>query len=166
LVEISRGLEDVLIKTTSLTFIDGHHGVLRYRGYDINDLVEHSSYEELIYLMLYGELPNRKQLNEVKAKLNENYEVPEQVINVIYSLPRNCDAIGIMESAFGIMASVYNPKWDKEKDRDNAIQIIAKTATVVANVFRAKEGLKPKIPLPSQSYAKSFLEASFDRKIG
>jgi citrate synthase (EC 2.3.3.1) len=45
---------------------------LRYRGYDINDLVEHSSYEELIYLMLYGELPNRKQLNEVKAKLSEN----------------------------------------------------------------------------------------------
>jgi len=166
LVEISRGLEDVLIKTTSLTFIDGHHGVLRYRGYDINDLVEHSSYEELIYLMLYGELPNGKQLSEVKAKLNENYEVPEQVINVIYSLPRNCDAIGIMESAFGIMASVYNPKWDKEKDRDNAIQIIAKTATVVANVFRAKEGLKPKIPSPSQSYAKSFLEASLDRKVG
>lgn len=63
MVEISRGLEDVLIKTTSLTFIDGHHGVLRYRGYDINDLVEYSSYEELIYLMLYGELLNRKQLN-------------------------------------------------------------------------------------------------------
>ncbi|BCU70937.1 citrate synthase [Stygiolobus caldivivus] len=163
--QISRGLEDVLIKTTSLTFIDGIHGVLRYRGYDINDLVEHSSYEELIYLMLYGELPSQKQLSELKAKINESYDVPEQVINIIYSLPRNCDVIGIMESAFGIMASIYNPKWDRTKDRDVAIGIIAKTATVTANAFRAKEGLKPKIPRPSSSYSRSFLEASFDKEV-
>ena len=162
---VSRGLEDVIIKVTSLTFIDGIQGILRYRGYDINDLVEHSSYEEVIHLMLYGELPTRKQLEELKAKLNESYEVPEQVINVIYSLPRSCDTIGMMETAFGVMASIYNPKWDKAKDRDTAIEIIAKTATVVANVFRAKEGLTPKIPTPSDSYSRSFLEAAFNRKV-
>lgn len=63
---MSRGLENVIIKTTGLTFIDGVNGVLKYRGYDVNDLVENSSYEELIYPMLYGELPNKQQLRQVR----------------------------------------------------------------------------------------------------
>lgn len=165
MAQVSRGLEGVVIKLTSLTFIDGIKGVLRYRGYDINDLVENSSYEEVVYLMLYGELPTRKQLDELKARINESYEVPEQVINVIYSLPRGSDAIGMMEAAFSVMASIYDPKWDRAKDRETAVEIIAKAATVVANVYRAKEGLPPKSPRPSDSYSRSFLEAAFDREI-
>jgi len=163
-IEVSRGLENVVIKTTGLTFIDGINGVLRYRGYDINDLVEHSSYEELIYLMLYGELPNKQQLRQVKEKLYESFEVPEQVISVIYSLPRSCDAIGMMETAFGALASIYDPKWNNQTNKEKAIEIIAKTATVTANIYRAKEGLRPRIPQPSESYAESFLTASFDKK--
>jgi len=163
-VEVSRGLENVVIKTTGLTFIDGVNGILRYRGYDVNDLVENSSYEELIYLMLYGELPNKQQLRQVKEKLYESFEVPEQVISVIYSLPRSCDAIGMMETAFGALASIYDPKWNKQTNKEKAIEIIAKTATVTANIYRAKEGLKPRIPQPSESFAESFLTATFDKK--
>lgn len=139
-------------------------GVLKYRGYDVNDLVENSSYEELIYLMLYGELPNKQQLRQVKEKLYESFEVPEQVISVIYSLPRSCDAIGMMETAFGALASIYDPKWNKQTNKEKAIEIIAKTATVTANIYRAKEGLRPRIPQPSGSYAESFLTATFDKK--
>ncbi|MEM1600174.1 MAG: citrate/2-methylcitrate synthase, partial [Sulfolobaceae archaeon] len=58
---VSKGLENVIIKTTNLTFIDGEKGILRYRGYDINDLVKFGSYEETIYLMLYGKLPNSNE---------------------------------------------------------------------------------------------------------
>lgn len=162
-IEVSRGLENVVIKTTGLTFIDGINGVLRYRGYDIEDLVNFASYEELIYLMLYGELPNKQELNRIREKINESFEVPEQVISILYSMPRNCDAIGMMESAFGIMASIYDPKWDKTLDRERALEIIAKTATVTANIYRAKQGLKPRIPEPSESYAKSFLISTFGK---
>ncbi len=100
-MQVSRGLEDVIIKTTSLTFIDGEKGILRYRGYDINDLMN-ASYEEVIYLMLYGDLPSRGELEEVKSIINESYDVPESVINVIFSLGRSCDPIGMMETAFGL----------------------------------------------------------------
>jgi len=59
--QISRGLENVYIKTTSLTYIDGENGILRYGGYDIDDLVDHTTFEEVVYLMLYGDLPNKIQ---------------------------------------------------------------------------------------------------------
>ncbi|QIW24725.1 citrate synthase [Sulfolobus sp. S-194] len=163
-VEVSRGLENVIIKTTGLTYIDGINGILRYRGYDINDLVNYASYEELIYLMLYGELPNKQQLNQIKGIINESFEVPEQVISTIFSMPRSCDAIGMMETAFGILASIYDPKWNKATNKELAVQIIAKTATITANIYRAKEGLRPKIPEPSESYAESFLTTTFGKK--
>jgi citrate synthase len=163
-VQVSRGLEDVVIKTTSLTFIDGINGILRYRGYDINDLVAYSSYEEVIHLMLYGELPNKSQLEWIKNKLSESYEVPEQVINIIYSLPKESDAIGLMEAAFSVLSSIYNPSWDKSKNKEVALEIISKAATITANVYRAKVGLKPRIPEPSESYAKSFLRATFNKE--
>ncbi|MEM0294448.1 MAG: citrate synthase [Saccharolobus sp.] len=161
---VSKGLENVIIKTTSLTFIDGEKGILRYRGYDINDLVKFGSYEETIYLMLYGKLPNSNELNKLKEKLNEEYEVPQEVIDTLYLMPRDADAIGLLEVGTSALASIDKGfKW-KENDKEKAISIIAKMSTLVANVFRRKEGNKPRIPEPSDSYAKSFLSASFAKE--
>ena len=161
---VSRGLENVIIKTTKLTYIDGNNGILRYGGYAIEDLVEKASYEEVIHLFLYGDLPNKKQLEYVRQKLFSSFEVPDQAISVIYSLPRDSDPMAMMEAAFAVLASIYNPNWDKKTDKDRALEMIAKTATITANVYRAKEGLKPKIPQPAGSYAESFLTAVFDKK--
>ncbi|MEM0174393.1 MAG: citrate synthase [Sulfolobaceae archaeon] len=160
---VSKGLENVVIKTTSITYIDGEKGILLYRGYDVPELAENSSYEEVIYLILYGELPNKHQVKEVIDKINKNYNVPEQVINAIYSLPRDADPIAAMEVAFSVLAAIDKGfKW-KINDKEKAIEIIAKTSTIVANIYRMKEGLKPKIPEPSESYAKSFYNACFNR---
>ncbi|MEM0200583.1 MAG: citrate synthase [Saccharolobus sp.] len=161
---VSKGLENVIIKTTNLTFIDGEKGILRYRGYDINDLVKFGSYEETIYLMLYGKLPNSNELNKLKEKLNEEYEVPQEVIDTLYLMPRDADAIGLLEVGTSALAAIDKGfKW-KENDKEKAISIIAKMSTLVANVFRRKEGNKPRIPEPSDSYAKSFLSASFAKE--
>jgi citrate synthase (EC 2.3.3.1) len=159
----SRGLEDVIIKETSLTYIDGVNGILRYRGYNIEDLVNYSSFEEVIYLMLYGNLPNKSQLEEVREKLYRNFDVPKELISMIYSLPKGSNAVGILESAFGMLASIYDPKWDKSTDRDLAISIISKAATITANIYRAKEGLKPKIVEPKKNFAESFLNTVFEK---
>ncbi|AWS00573.1 citrate synthase [Metallosphaera hakonensis] len=161
--QISRGLENVFIKTTALTYIDGENGILRYGGYDIEDLVEHTSFEEVIHLMLYGDLPTKLQLQRLKASIDEAYEIPQQVLDMIYSLPRDSDAVGMMETAFSALSSIYGMLWNKSTNRDNAIKLIARASTVVANVLRAKEGKKPVIPEPSESFAKSFLRASFSR---
>lgn len=161
---ISRGLENVIIKTTSLTYIDGEAGILRYRGYNIEDLVKNASYEEVVYLMLYGDLPNANALNKVKEKLNESYDLPPGVIKVLEELPRDADAIAMMEAAFSALATYYNYPWKKGENKERALEIIAKTNSVVANIYRVKAGLKPRIPEPSDSYAKSFLTAAFGRE--
>lgn len=161
---ISRGLENVIIKATSLTYIDGETGILRYRGYNIEDLVSNASYEEVIHLMLYGELPTTEQLNKVKEKINENYDLPPAVIRVLEELPHDADAIAMMETAFSVLATYYNYPWKKGENKERALEIIAKTSSIVANIYRIKEGLKPRIPEPSDSYARSFLRASFGRE--
>src|SRR5438093_10820851 len=66
--EAKGGLEDVVVSTSDICFIDGREGRLVYRGYDVNDLVEHSSFEEVVYLLWHGSLPTRKELDvHVKA---------------------------------------------------------------------------------------------------
>ncbi len=161
---VSKGLENVFIKATSLTYIDGERGILRYRGYDIEDLVKNCSYEEVVYLMLYGDLPNESQLKRVREKINRSYDVPPPVIRILEELPQDADAIGMMETAFSALASYYNYGWKKGENVERALEIIAKTATVVANVYRLKEGLPPTSLEPSESYAKSFLRATFSRE--
>jgi citrate synthase len=161
--EISRGLENVFIKATSLTYIDGENGILRYGGYNIDDLVRNCSYEEVIHLMLYGDLPNSDQLKKLKEKLNESYNVPPPVIRIMEELPHDSDAIAMMETAFSALVSYYNYSWKKGENKERALEIIAKASTIVANTYRLKEGLKPEIPEPSESYAKSFLKAAFSK---
>ena len=70
--EISPGLENVYIKYTELTYIDGQKGIMRYRGYDINDLAEKSSVEKVSYLMLYGKFPDDSELKDFKKRINDH----------------------------------------------------------------------------------------------
>ena len=70
--EIMKGLKDVYLDTTKSSFIDGEEGILLYRGYNIHDLAEKSTFEEVIYLLLYGSLPNRSQLSDFDKTLKAN----------------------------------------------------------------------------------------------
>ena len=71
-VTLHRGLQGVYFDRSETTFIDGKEGVLEYRGYDINDLAEHSSFEETSYLLIYGKLPNKEELSMALAELSKN----------------------------------------------------------------------------------------------
>ena len=81
--QIMRGLKGVFLDTTEASFIDGEKGKLLYRGYNIHDLAEKSTFEEVIYLLLYGALPNRRQLQDFDATLRANRIIPEEVIRVL-----------------------------------------------------------------------------------
>ena len=81
--ELHRGLMNVYMDTTESSFIDGDIGKLLYRGYDIHDLAERSTFEEIIYLVLYGELPSSAQLAEMDTFLRANRRIPDEIITVI-----------------------------------------------------------------------------------
>ncbi len=159
--DINLGLEDVFIKHTSLTYIDGIKGILRYRGYDINDLVSNCSFEEVSYLMIYGELPNKKQLDEFTKELKEHYKLPRHVLSLISELPRDSDALTMMETAFASMSS-GEYSWNKENDRKQATKILGENLGIISNIYRHKMGLRLKEPDPKYGYAEAFLRNCFD----
>jgi citrate synthase len=85
-IEIHRGLRGVYFERSSTTFIDGKAGELRYRGYSIHDLAEHSTFEETAYLLLYGELPDKARLADFDASLKAERKLPSEIISVIHTL--------------------------------------------------------------------------------
>ncbi len=164
-MEISSGLEDVYIKHTALTSIDGEKGVLRYRGYNIEDLVEHSTFEEVAYLMLYGELPSNERLATFRASLEKGYVLPDYVKKIISDIPRSAEALTIYMTAFAAMSAAENDfKWSPQTDKQKSAEIIGHAASVVANANRHISGKSVVDLKPSGSYARSFLEGALDRK--
>ncbi len=81
--EIIKGLKDVYFDTTESSFIDGIEGKLLYRGYNIHDLAEKSTFEEVVYLLLYAKLPNVKELADFDALLRANRIIPDEVVQVL-----------------------------------------------------------------------------------
>ena len=82
-IKINRGLTGVYFDRSETTFIDGKEGVLEYRGYNINDLAEHSTFEETAYLLIHGKLPRQSELDEFDAELKSARELPERIFDVI-----------------------------------------------------------------------------------
>jgi citrate synthase len=162
-VVFSKGLENVIIKTTSITFIDGIKGILRYRGFDIQDLAKNCSYEEVVYLMLFGKLPNQGELKKVRDYLDENYTISDNVYEALKNYPK-ADAIQMMEAGLSLISLEEKEfNWNKEVNRWKALEIIAKVSTLTALIYRIKEGLKPAKPEKGLSYAENFLLMSIGK---
>lgn len=165
---VSLGLEDVFIKYTGLTYIDGNAGVLRYRGYDVNDLVQNSPFEEVCYLMINGELPNSQQLEEFKKSIKEHYKLPDHVTELISDLPREADTLTMMETAFASLSS-GDYQWNKENDRKQVPKILGENLGIISNIYRHKMGMALQNPDTKYDYAEAFLRNCFgkadDKKI-
>ena len=159
---VSLGLEDVFIKYTGLTYIDGNAGVLRYRGYDVNDLVQNSPFEEVCYLMINGELPNGQQLEEFKKSIKEHYKLPDHVTELISDLPREADTLTMMETAFASLSS-GDYQWNKENDRKQVPKILGENLGIISNIYRHKMGMPLQNPDTKYDYAEAFLRNCFDR---
>ena len=85
------GLQDVVVSTSEICFIDGDRGRLLYRGYDIHDLVAHSSFEETVALLWNGALPKRAELDNLRKALATQRRLPAKVLTLVRSLPRKSD---------------------------------------------------------------------------
>src|SRR5215471_17322674 len=92
------GLEDVVVSTTDICFIDGREGRLVYRGFDVNDLVEHSTFEEVVYLLWHGALPTKKELEaHVKAlSATANRKLPPKLVAILRQLPKKTTPMEVL----------------------------------------------------------------------
>ena len=161
-VELKRGLRDVYIDRTESSFIDGNIGKLLYRGYSIHDLATHSTFEETIYLLLYGSLPTRGELDAFDAELRANRDLPEEVVEVI-RLTKNAHPMDVLRTAISALAA-YDPDVtdnSPEATLRKGIRLTSKAPTIVAAHSRIREGKDAVAPNSNLSHAGNFLYMLF-----
>jgi len=161
--QIYRGLKDVYLDTTESSFIDGQVGKLLYRGYDIHDLAEKSTFEEVIYLLLYGELPTLDQLKEFDSTLRANRIIPDEVIQVL-DLVKNSHPMDALRTGVSALAAFDPDVSDNsvEATLRKGIRLTAMGPTIVAAHHRLRQGLEPVAPEPELNHAGNFLYMLFD----
>jgi len=124
-----KGLEDVIIGSSTLTLIDGHAGTLSYRGYDISDLAENATFEETSYLLLYGDLPNVQELRELRQNLSDEREIPPQLVELLRGFPNDASPMDILRTSISAL-SIYDPDlhdYSPEAMLRRAIRILSKS---------------------------------------
>src|SRR5439155_534905 len=106
--KIDRGLDDIYVKETSICFIDGQRGRLVYRGYDIRELAEYSTFEETVFLLLQGHLPNSAELEKAKADLAASRTLPPSVLKLLRTMPEHAPPMDVLRPAASTLADLYS----------------------------------------------------------
>ena len=157
--QIARGLEGVVAGTTALSFIDGRGGRLVYRGYDIQDLAQKSTFEEVCYLLWYGRLPRRAELEALGAELAGVRALPADLEGLLRSLPTRLDPLDALRTVLSpLMGYDEDPEdGSREANLRRAKRLVALTSTVVAAFHRLRQGQAPVPPDPQLGHAANFL---------
>jgi 2-methylcitrate synthase/citrate synthase II len=154
----TKGLEGVVATTSAISSI--HQDILTYRGYSIQDLAEHSNFEEVIYLLWNGDLPTEYQLEDFKKRLAENANVPDQLFESMKAFPlQNVHPMAVLRTAISTLG-VLDPhadQMDQLANKEKAIRIQAKAATLVAGFARIRRGEEPIAPRKDLGLAANFL---------
>lgn len=159
------GLRGIEVADTKVSNIDGEKGRLIYRGYDILDLTKNSSYEETAYLLLHDNLPTKPQLDEFKAKLKEARYIPKQMQINMGNWRKDADPMDMLQAFVSALAGYYDEEFSsKESSYEKAINLISKTATIIASWHRIRNGLEIVDPDPSLDHAANFLYMMFGEK--
>ncbi|MBE0523939.1 MAG: citrate/2-methylcitrate synthase [Methanosarcinales archaeon] len=159
-LEFSRGLQDIVASVTQIGYIDGQAGKLEYRGYDINELAEHSTYEETVFLLLYGKLPDQAELSSFNEKLISYRHVIEEVINKLTQLPCTCHPMSMLRTGISHMECIdefcLTPA-DIQSKQEAGIKLIAQMPVLTAAISRILNNKEPIYPDPGLSHAANFL---------
>jgi citrate synthase len=155
---LARGLKDVILDTTESSFIDGEQGVLLYRGYNIHDLASKSNFEETSYLLLYGKLPTKSELDAFHKRLVEYRALPPQIVDVI-KLVQNAHPMDVLRTAVSALAA-FDPDTEdlsKEANIRKSERLISQFPSIVAAHHRVRRGHEPVAPRSDLSHAANFL---------
>lgn len=156
--KIYRGLKDVYFERSATTFIDGKAGELRYRGYSIHDLAEHSTFEETSYLLLYGELPNRTELARFDAELKSARQLPPPIFDIIAAV-KSAHPMDVLRTAVSALAA-FDPETadnSREATLRKGVRLTSQVPMIVAAHEHIRNGREPVAADPSLSHAANFL---------
>lgn len=146
---------------SAITFIDGEKGILRYRGYPIEQLAEKCDFVEVSWLLLYGELPNAEQLKKFRAQLTYHSMIHEDMKKFFEGFPNNAHPMAIL-SAMVASLSTYYPESVTEEDHDeNIVRLIAKVRTLATYAYKKSIGQPMTYPQNKLPYCDNFLHMMF-----
>ena len=157
--EVKVGLQNVVIARSEISAIDGQEGTLVYRGYDIHDLVEHSTFEEVVYLLWHGRLPKAEELEEFEDQLAGNRSIPPEILDMLERVPLSQPPMDILRTAVSAL-SLYDPDahdMSPEANGRKALRLTAQMSTLVAAFGRIRQGKQSLAPVPKLSHAANFL---------
>ena len=158
-VVIHKGLDNVYVKESGICFIDGEASKLFYRGYSIEDLAGHSTFEETAYLLIYGWLPTSSQLEKFRRRLESYRPVDPGVLQLIQSFPTHSDPMDVLRTAVSALG-LYDPQPmsdDIEVRLDKGLRILAKVPTIITAFDRIRNGKEPVPPKAGLGHAADFL---------
>jgi citrate synthase len=154
-----KGLEGIVATTSGICYIDGEAGVLAYRGYDIHELADHSTFEEVCYLLWFGRLPKADELRQLKSRMAAERTLDVGILNALKQVPKNVPAMDVLRTLTSAL-SYYDPenaRNDHDANVNKAIRLTSQIAMLVANYDRVRNG-KPMVePDGSLSHAANFL---------
>jgi citrate synthase len=157
-VKPKAGLQDVVATTSAICYLDGANGVLAYCGYDIHDLAQNATFEEVCYLLWHGRLPTRAELGDLQSQFAAGRVLPEQIIQLMRSLPavNGMDALRTVASALAHYDTATD-ELSQHVQYQKAVRLTAQVASVVATWGRLQGGGGPIAPDPAISHAANFL---------
>ena len=164
-VELKKGLKGVYFGRSESSFIDAKNGILLYRGYNIHDLAEHSTFEETAYLMLHGALPTGSQLDDFDAQLKAARQLPEEVLQVV-RITKDAHPMDVLRTAVSAMSSLDSEVGDNSRDATlrKGIRLTSATVAIVAAHARLRDGKDPVSPDTNLSHAANLLYMLFGER--
>ncbi len=149
---------------SDITFIDGDKGILLYRGYSIDQLAEHSSFLEVCYLLLHGDLPNREEKTKFERSITMHTMVHEQLAQFFRGFRRDAHPMAIMCGVVGALSAFYHDSTDINDPKQREVashRLIAKMPTIAAMAFKYSTGQPFVYPLNALGYTENFLRMTF-----
>ncbi|KAM0938343.1 putative transferase [Dioscorea sansibarensis] len=152
---------------SSICYTDGDEGILRFRGYPIEELAESSTYTEVAYLLMYGNLPSQNQLADWEFAISQHSAVPQGLLDIIQAMPHDAHPMGVLVSAMSALSVLHpdaNPAlrgqdlYKSKQVRDKQIaRILGKVPTIAAAAYLKLAGRPPVLPSNNLSYSENFL---------
>jgi citrate synthase len=152
--------------TSSITFMDGEKGILRYRGIPVEELAEKATFKETVYLLIHGRLPDREELTRFSVLLNDNSLVHEDMRAFYENFPRSSHPMGILSSMVNALRSFYPELQNLQEEINMTVtRLLSKIRTLAAMSYKISRGHKVVYPRPDLAYCANFLNMMFDSPV-
>ena len=161
LITLDNGYGNTGSCQSKITFIDGEQGILRYRGYDIAELAEKSSYLEVAYLLIHGELPTAAQLAELRRSITRHTMLHEDFRRFFESLPKDAHPMPVSAAAIATLSTFYGENESDADIQEGIIRLLAKMPTIAACAYKHSIGQPFMYPRNELDYCSNFLHMMF-----